>query len=144
MLEMLALNKQYYLSWFYGINPGGVTPKFIPLWPVLISNWREPNWRGYRTPLIVMGSSLRIVPVPTGGNLSYPPSGISKATTWVLHAHQLPPGSSPNHIVLGEVCSDTICNIPDCFQDCRLTPQTNTSLSSVFCPHSHAYRETSR
>ncbi|KEH38792.1 hypothetical protein MTR_2g080020 [Medicago truncatula] len=36
------------------------------------------------------------------------------------------------------------CNIPDCFQNCRLTPQTNTSLFSVFCPHSHAYRETSR
>jgi len=24
------------------------------------SNWREPNWRGYQTPLIVMESSLRI------------------------------------------------------------------------------------
>ncbi|KEH17359.1 hypothetical protein MTR_0020s0050 [Medicago truncatula] len=36
------------------------------------------------------------------------------------------------------------CNIPDCFQNSRLTPQTNTSLFSMFCPHSHAYRETSR
>jgi hypothetical protein len=36
------------------------------------------------------------------------------------------------------------CNIPDCLQDCRLTPQTNTSLFSMLCPHSHAYRETSR
>jgi len=26
----------------------------------------------------------------------------------------------------------------------RLSLQTNTSLFSVFCPHSHAYRETSR
>ncbi|AES88048.1 hypothetical protein MTR_4g043740 [Medicago truncatula] len=33
---------------------------------------------------------------------------------------------------------------PYCFQDCRLTPQTNTSLFTVFCPHSHAFRETSQ
>jgi len=35
------------------------------------------------------------------------------------------------------------CNIPDDFKHCRLTLQTNTSLFSVFSPHSHAYRETS-
>jgi hypothetical protein len=40
--------------------------------------------------------------------------------------------------------SDIKCNIPDCLQDCRLTPQTNTSLFSMLFPHSHAYRETSR
>ncbi|WJX34368.1 starch synthase [Trifolium repens] len=62
----------------------------------------------------------------------------------VLHAHQLPLGSSPNHIVLGEVCSDTICNAPNCFQDDRLTRQTNTSLFSELCPHLHAFRETSQ
>ncbi|AES71079.1 hypothetical protein MTR_3g069850 [Medicago truncatula] len=33
---------------------------------------------------------------------------------------------------------------PYCFHDCRLTPQTNTSLFGVFCPHSHACRKTSR
>ncbi|AET01969.1 hypothetical protein MTR_8g026690 [Medicago truncatula] len=25
--------------------------------------------------------------------------------------------------------------------DCRLTPQTNTSFFSVFCPHSHVFPE---
>lgn len=34
---------------------------------------------------------------------------------WVLHSHQLQLGSSSNHIILGEVCSDTICNTPDSF-----------------------------
>ncbi|AES63514.1 hypothetical protein MTR_2g009530 [Medicago truncatula] len=32
-----------------------------------------------------------------------------------LHAHQLPLGSSPNHIILGEICSYTICYISDYF-----------------------------
>jgi len=54
---------------------------------------------------------------------------------WVLHAHQIPLGSSPNHTVLGEVCSNIICNLPNCFQDCRLTPQTNTSLFSDIQHH---------
>jgi len=36
------------------------------------------------------------------------------------------------------------CNISDDFKHCRLTLQTNTSLFSVFCPHWHAYWETSR
>jgi len=76
MLEMLALNKQCYLHGFYRINPGGVTPEFIPL---LTGN--NFNWRGYRTPLVVVWSSLRIVPIPTGGNLSYPSGGIARATT---------------------------------------------------------------
>jgi len=38
----------------------------------------------------------------------------------VLHVHQLPLDSSSNHIVLGEVLSDTICNISYDFQDCKL------------------------
>lgn len=33
----------------------------------------------------------------------------------VLHVHQIPLGSSPNHIVLGDVSSNTICSILDCF-----------------------------
>jgi len=60
-----------------------------------------------------------------------------------LHAHKLPLGSSLNHIVLGEVYSNTTCNIPNCFQDCRLTPQTSTSLFNVFCPIPHTFQETS-
>ena len=51
---------------------------------------------------------------------------------WVLHAHQLPLGSSPNHTILGEVCSDTICNISDDFKHCRLTLQTNMKIFRVF------------
>ena len=35
-------------------------------------------------------------------------------------------------------------NIQDCFKYCRLAPQTNMGLLSVFCPHSHAFRETSQ
>ena len=34
------------------------------------------------------------------------------------------------------------CNIPDDFQDCRLTLQTNTSLFSMCCHHSHAFWKT--
>jgi hypothetical protein len=50
----------------------------------------------------------------------------------VLHAHQLLPGSSPNHTVLGEVCFDTICNIPDDFKHCRLTHKLTRVFSACF------------
>ena len=39
--------------------------------------------------------------------------------------------------------SDTICTASYYFQDYRLTPQTNTSIFSMLCPHLHAFRETS-
>jgi len=70
------------------------------------------------------------------------PRALHAHQTKALQTHQLPLGLSLNHIVLGEVCSD-IYNVLDCFQDCRLTPQTNTSLFSIFCLHSHASREIS-
>ena len=47
-------------------------------------------------------------------------------------------------LIRGQTNNSVACNIPDFFQDCRLTPQTNTSLFSVCCPHSHAYRKTSQ
>ena len=62
----------------------------------------------------------------------------------MLHADPLPFGTSLNYTILGEAGSDSICNISDDFKHCRLTLQINTSLFSVFCPHSHAYRKTFR
>jgi hypothetical protein len=56
---MLACNKQYYLSSFYGLVPGGVTPEVNPLLPV------ECLARGHRTPLVTCGS-LAAYPVPLG------------------------------------------------------------------------------
>ena len=56
-----------------------------------------------------------------------------------LHSHHFPFGSSSNQIIMGEVCYDTTCNIPYDFKYCRLVPQTNTSLFSVFCPHSNVF-----
>ena len=58
-----------------------------------------------------------------------------------------PPASvwfvSLNQIIFGEVCFDTTCNITDCFQDCRVTPKITMNLFNMFCPHPHAFRETS-
>ncbi|AES98742.1 hypothetical protein MtrunA17_Chr5g0430971 [Medicago truncatula] len=67
-------------------------------------------------------------------DVTCPPSGgvtFSTASAWFI----------PEPHQTGEVYFDTTCNIPDCFQDCRLTPQTNRSLFSVFCPRSHAFRK---
>lgn len=37
-----------------------------------------------------------------------------------------------------------MCNKVDNFKYCQLTPQINTSLSRVFCPHSYSFQEISR
>jgi hypothetical protein len=56
---MLACNKQYYLSSFYGLVPGGVTPEVNPLLQV------KCLARAYRTPLVTCGS-LTAYHVPLG------------------------------------------------------------------------------
>jgi len=48
MVELLALNKQYYLSLFYGINPGGLSPQFIPLLTGIIPTGGNPTDRDTR------------------------------------------------------------------------------------------------
>ena len=37
-----------------------------------------------------------------------------------------------------------MCNNPDDFKYCQLTPQINMSLFRVFCSHSHAFQEIPR
>jgi hypothetical protein len=69
---------------------------------------------------------------------------------WVLHAHQLPLGSSPNNTVLGKVCSDTICNISDDFKHCtnqhesfQLVLSSVTSLP-IYFPVGHPSKDYSK
>jgi hypothetical protein len=57
---MLACNKQHYLSSFYGLVPGGVTPEDNPLsYPVICLA------RAHQTPLVTCGS-LTAYLVPLG------------------------------------------------------------------------------
>jgi len=65
-----------------------VSRSLIPMWFGLLRRCQES--------LIVMPCAPMITPGPR--------------QSWALHAHQLLFGSSPNHIVPGEICSDTTCN----------------------------------
>lgn len=56
-----------------------------------------------------------------------------------LGFHGVGGGSSEVVMDGGGTGGECNCNTADCFQDCRLSPQTNTSLFRVFYPHSHAY-----
>jgi hypothetical protein len=58
-LIMLPFNKKTYLSSFYGLVPGGVTPEVNPLIPVKIPA------KAHRTPSVVCGS-LTAYLVPLG------------------------------------------------------------------------------
>ncbi|KAL5131003.1 hypothetical protein HKD37_12G033975 [Glycine soja] len=70
----------------------------------------------------------------------------------MLHAHQLSSGSSSNHTILRERSTlipfvaffETSKISSNCFQDQRLIPQTNIKLFNMFCPHPHAFWETSQ